>query len=411
MIKDMQFLIAAALLRLERGAPGPTIGLVSDIPRLTGAQAFEEYTQMGYTPPEGSNPFGEVAKLLARYGYQIRALNPNAPDFDEHLDLAVWLQPRAPVELLPEFGNYLARGGKAFVALQQYKVKQRQYRGRGYDTVYWPEPQTHRFNEYLKLIGISQTGEKAGGPAEILMDENQGRLALDTRVYQRSRYREMLKQEVVRPFLIRAIGAGLSGTSPITTHLGALLYIWGNRFTVDRAKLSELGLTVTTLAQTSAKPWRFIWDGGWIPEPALSSPTAEQFVEGPLPLALEVRGLFPRVRPADKEKGVPMDVENALPSGRAGELILSASSEMFSDANLYLDGYQHERFLLNAVAALAFGPEMASLQARPRYPQAFAIKTRAVKLSWRFVIVCGAPLLLALYGIWHGRRRRVLERA
>ena len=408
MLKDMQFLLGAALLRLERGGPGPTIGLVSDIPRLTGAQAFEEYTQMGYTAPEGSNPFGEVERLLTRYGYQVRAINPNTPDFRGKLDLVVWLQPRAPVELLPDFGNYLASGGKAFVALQQYKVKQRQYRGRGYDTVYWPEPQTHRFNEYLKLIGISQTGEKSGGPAEILMDENQGRLALDTRVYQRSRYREMLKQEVVRPFLIRAIGAGLSASSPITAHLGALLYVWGNRFTVDNAKLSELGLRATSLAQTSAKPWRFIWDGGWIPEPALSSPTPNQFIEGPLPLALEVRGHFPKVAlgaTADRG-GFVLDARE--PAAPKGELILSASSEMFTDSNIYLEGYQHDRFLLNGVAALAFSPEVAALQARPLYPQAFPVQTRAFKLSWRLIVIAAAPLILIVCGVWYNRRRFVV---
>ena len=364
---------------------------------------------MGSTPPEGSNPFGEAGNLLKRYGYQVVALNPKDPSFNEKLDLVVWLQPRSPVELLPRFGDYLTAGGKALVALQQYKVKQRQYRGRGYDTVYWPEPQTHRFNEYLKYIGISQMGEKTGGPAEILMDQNQGRLALDTRVYQRSRYREMLKQEVVRPFLIRAVEGGLSYTSPITARLGALLYIWGNRFTIDQAKVKELGLTVSTLVQTSPRPWKFIWDGGWIPEPALSSPTSEQFMEGPLPLAVQVTGHFPKVPLAGQKNQQPPAETKVDATGPQGELILSASSEMFTDSNIYLEGYQHDRFLLNSVAALAYGPEMASLQARPAYPQSFPVKSRALKLSWRFIIVCASPLLLLGYGLLHLLRQRTVR--
>lgn len=401
MLSDVQFLIGAAVRRLNTGSAGPTIGFVTDIPRMSGAQAFEEYTQMGYTPPEGSNPFGEVGHLLKRYGYQVRVLNPNAPDFSGKLDLVVWLQPRAPETLLPRFGNYLARGGKAFVALQQYKVKQRQYRGRGYDTVYWPEPQTHRFNEYTKEIGISQMGEKAGGPAEILLDRNQGRLALDTRVYQRSRYREMLKQEVARPFLIRAVGSGLSPNSPITSRLGALLYIWGNRFTVDQAKINELGLKVETLVQTSPRPWKFIWDGGWIPEPALSSPTEDQYMQGPLPLALSVKGHFPR--------STGPTPENTATPNAEGELILSASSEMFTDANLYLPGYQHDRFLLNSVAALAYGSELGSLQARPSYPQSFPATSRAFTLLWRLVVIFGSPIAFLLFGVWHFSRRRFVR--
>lgn len=409
MLQDLQFLVGAALTRLERAAPGPVIGFVSDVPKLTGAQAFEEYTQMGYTPPEGSNPFGEVGRLLQRYGYQVRALNPKDPSFSGKLDLVVWLQPRAPVELLPRFADYMARGGKAFVALQQYKVKQRQYRGRGYDTVYWPEPQTHRFNEYLKLIGISQMGEKTDGPAEVLMDRNQGRLALDTRVYQRSRYREMLKQEVVRPFLIRAVGGGLSRQSSMTARLGALLYIWGNRFTLDSSKLTELKLSVTTLAQTSSRPWKFMWDGGWIPEPALSAPSQEQYLDGPLPLALEVQGHFPTIIASAGDRHTPLKISESNPSAAQGELILSASSEMFTDTNLYLNGYQHDRFLLNSVAALAYGSEMANLQARPAYPQSFPVQSRALTLSWRLMIVCGVPLILLVYGLWHFNRRRVVR--
>lgn len=65
-----------------------------------------------------------------------------------------------------------------------------------------PEPQTHQFDEYLELLGISQTGEKTEAPVVILLDRNQGGIDFHIRVFQRSRYREMLKQEVVRPFLI-----------------------------------------------------------------------------------------------------------------------------------------------------------------------------------------------------------------
>jgi hypothetical protein len=408
MLVDLQFLIGAALLRLEQGGRGPSVGLVSDIPRLSGAEAYQDYTQMGQTPPEGSNPFAQVGDLLRRYGYDVRALNPKEPDFTSSPNAVVWLQPRAPVELLPRFADYMAQGGKAFVALQQYKVKQRQYRGRGYDTVYWPEPQSHRFNEYTQLIGVTQMGEKAGGPAEVLMDINQGAIPLNTQVFQRSRYREVLRQEVVRPFLIRAVGSGISST-PMTSRLGALLYIWGNRFSIDEEKVRALGLTVTPLVQTSATPWRFLWDGGWIPEPALSAPTEDQRISGPLPLALEIRGRFPRVS-VSREAGSPK--LNASPvdqNAQVGELILSGSSEMFTDANLYLSGYQHERFLLNSVAALTYGGDMAEVQARIGYPSGVPQVTREVKFGWRLIVLSAGPICTVLFGLFlHWRRRRAL---
>jgi hypothetical protein len=409
MLRDLQFLIAAALLRIERGSPGPLVGFVSDNPRLSQAQAYEEYTQMGATPPEGSDPFSEASSLLAKYGYQVYSINPKAPTFSAFFDFVMWLQPRVASDALPDFSRYLAYGGKAFVALQQYKVKQRQYRGSGYQTVYWPEPQTHRFNQYLTLLGVYQRGEKDGGPAEILMDINQGRLALDTRVYQRSRYREMLKQEVVRPFLIRAIGAGLSSSSLLTSRLGALLYIWGNRFTLDQTKLSGLGLAVTPLVETSPRPWKFMWDGGWIPEPMLSSPTPDLYLSGPLPLAFELHGQFPEVDPEFSRAvtpTAPRDGKNPSP----GTMILSGSSEMFANQNLYLAGYQHERFLLNTAASLAFTPEIAALQARAKFPKSFSAQSRGAKIVWRSIVVFAFPLGLLVYAVWRfTRRRKVLK--
>ena len=207
----------------------------------------------------------------------------------------------------------------------------------------------------------------------------------------------MLKQEVVRPFLIRAVGGGLSASSPITARLGALLYIWGGRFALDQARIAQLGLRVTTLAQTSSQPWKFIWDGGWIPEPALSSPTAEQHMEGPVPLAIAVTGQFPA------SAGATPSTENAH---RQGALILSGSSEMFTDANLYAPGYQHDRFLLNSVASLAHGSELGDLQARPSYAQGFPAPSRAITVLWRCIVVFAAPATLLLFGVWQIARRR-----
>ena len=104
------------------------------------------------------------------------------------MDLLLWLQPRNPQRAYPRFTEYLASGGRAIVALQHYNVQQRQWRGTGFKTVYWPQPQFHRFNEYLELIGVRQLGEKRADksgelPGEVLFDRQHSDLVLKTEVH------------------------------------------------------------------------------------------------------------------------------------------------------------------------------------------------------------------------------------
>ena len=74
----------------------------------------------------------------------------------------------------------------------------------------------------------------------------------------------------------------------------------------------------------------------------MSSPSPERFIDGPLPLALQVRGPFPKVIPGARGAQGEFVLEGRDPAAPQGELVLSASSEMFTDSNIYLNGYQHD---------------------------------------------------------------------
>jgi len=405
-LTDFQFLISAAVDRCRAGNQGPVVGFLSDLPRLSAAEAHQDYTQMGYIAPEGTDVYSEARRLLERYGYQVVYINPKAPQLPAQMDALVWLQPRVAGPLIPAFSDYLARGGKAFVALQQYNVQQRQYRGAGYQTVYWPQPQNHRMNDYLQLIGILQTGEKAGDkPAEVLFDANYGRLALDTRIFQRSQFREKDRQEVARPFLIRAVGPGLSKESPVTARLGALLFIWGNRFQLDESNLTTAGLRVKTLVTTSPQVWTYDWVGGWIPETALIPPST--FLGTPLTLAVQVDGIFPRAVPKEPSNpSDPFDLEPRSTGDSPGQLILAGCSEMFKNNALFHPDYQHQQLLLNAAAYLTRAPDLADLQARHTAPQMFSRPEPGAALLARALVIVSGPALFLLFGFWRLFRSR-----
>jgi hypothetical protein len=402
-ILHLEFLLAAAVKRLESGA-GPLVGILSDLPRLSPAEAHTDYQQKGYTAPIGSDVYSFAKSLLQQYGYRIAHINPDTPVLPEGMDLFLWLQPRYPVRVFQQFSDYMTGGGKAIVALQHYNVQQRQYRGAGFKTVYWPQPQFHRVNEYLEHIGLRQIGEKLGEePGEVLFDINRGYLVLETQV-NRSAFREHDPQQVARPFLIRALGDGLSSSTPITSRLGELLFIWGSRFRLDEEALRRKGYRREILVTTSPHAWHYPWKGGWIPEEYLAGP--QEPLGAAVPLSLLVEGRFPRLELRREEAR-----ETLVPLGGTGEkegsLLLIGCSEMFKNAHLYAPGYQHDQFLLNAVAFLAHGPEMAEIQSRQVKLKSFPFQPPGVKLAWRIAAVGVGPAVFLLCGLlWRLRRRR-----
>ncbi len=404
-VGHLEFLVAAAAKRIETGT-APRVGFLSDLPRLSPAEAHSDYQQKGYLAPIGSDVYSYAKDLLAGHGYDVAYVNPDAPEFPPDMDLLVWLQPRYPWRAYPQFVDYMASGGKAFVALQHYNVQQRQFAGRGFETVYWPQPQFHSFNDYLTHVGIRQIGDKVGNePGEVLFDRSRGSLRIETQV-NRSAFREHDAQEVARPFLIRAVGDSLSRSSVVTSRLGELLFIWGSRFEIDEKALEALGIEHEVLVSTSPATWSYKWSGGYIPGDAFEPP-AEGLL-GSQPLAVKLSGPFPRPAVTKSETG--RDQLSAPPGpgdpSTKGELVLVGCSEMFKNEQLRSRGRNHDQLLLNAAAHLAHGPEMAEIQARQWEPERLEAQSPAARSSWRAVAIGLAPALLLLYAAVHRALRR-----
>ncbi len=388
----LEFLVAAALKRLELGR-APQVAMVADWPRLSPAEALEDYQRQGLSAPSGTDVYSQLKALLQDYGYQVSYVNPQDPQLPEDPDVFLWMQPRRDSgRIISLLGRHLAQGRPAIVGMQHFNIQQRQYRGAGFQTVYWPQPQFQDLDRYLNLLGVEQV-------REVLMDRTQHHLALATQV-NRSAQREYDPQEVALPFLIRTVGAHFSPTSELTRHLGDLLFIWGNRFSLDANRLANLGLSPQVLVGTSDRAWSFAWQGGWLP-PEIFTPSS--YLPGSQPLALSIEGVFPPPELGAEGKAT---LRPPAPGQPRSQLLLIGSSEMFKDEYLYAAGFDHAQFLLNAVALAAYGPELAALQARHPAPRGFAFVDPEAKVFWRGLAVGGGPLLLLLIGLDRYRRRR-----
>lgn len=378
----LEFLLATAALRLSTGKT-PHIALIAELPRLSPAET-QEYRQKHLSPPKGADVFSELKTLLRTYGYRVSYVNPRKPHLPPQTDLVIWMQPRRDASpMIALLSQHLARGGSAIVALQHYNIQQRQYSGGDFETVYWPQPQYQDLNRYLEPLGIVQA-------REVLMDQTRSRLALETQIYRRA-VREYDAQEVALPFLIRAVPPNFDTTLPITRQLGDQLFIWGNRFVPDPHRLQMHDLTVTPLISTSNRTWAYHWSGGWLPKTAFSP---DSLLLSHQPLALLVTGTFPL---AEFNASSPT-LSHPIPNSK-GNLLLIGSSEMFKNKYLYAPGFQHEQFLLNAVAYLTYGPKFADLQARRKISPGFSYLSSDQKILWRILIVGLGPLSFFLYCI------------
>ena len=159
----------------------------------------------------------------------------------------------------------------------------------------------------------------------MLFDRTQSHLDLETQV-NRTAVREYDPQKVALPFLIRAVGQHYDLTSPITRHLGDLLFIWGNRFALHPAELSSAGITAQTLISTSPQAWAYPWQGGWLP-PEVFAP--QTYLPGPNPSSRCLPGLFPRSPLPKARMAAPVLQRVGERLQQAGALLLIGSSEMF----------------------------------------------------------------------------------
>jgi len=393
-IDHLEFLVVSAVQRLVQGR-APHIAVVSDLPRLSPAEALEDYQKKGLSAPSGVDVYGRAKDLLRDYGYQVSHVHPRQPEIAADTDVILWFQPRRDSSpIIQLLADYLHQGGQAVIALQHFNIQQRQYRGAGFQTVYWPQPQFQDLDRYLRLLGVEQQ-------REVLFDQTRHRLALDTQV-NRTAIREYDPQEVALPFLIKAISAHYAGDSPVTRNLGDLLFIWGNRFSLNPPALSAAGLQANTLITTSNQTWSYAWKGGWLP-PEVFEP--QKLLDGKFPLALNLTGTFPAIEFIEDDGGRSLPVLQTQGT-KPGSLLLIGSSEMFKNHRLFTPSFHHDQFLLNAVATAAYEKPVAALQSPYRPPPGFAYLALQAKIRWRLWTVATAPVLLFLYGALRLYRRQ-----
>jgi hypothetical protein len=400
-LDDLELRLALALERLL-GARAPRVGLASDVPRLSAAEAFEQYQQQGLFAPRPGDPFGLARRLLVETGFDVVHVDPVRPVVPGDLDALVWLQPRRPIEpMLDAALRHLIGGGRLFVAAQHFHIQAQQHAGRGFELVYWPQPQVPDLDRlYFPGLGIELV-------RSVLFDELCAAIPDDAQIAAGLK-RELERQSSALPFVIRAASDGFAPDSPVTAQLSDQAFVWANRIRWSEERLAELGITARALISSSARTWEHAWTGGFLPGELLRPPSAEEDARwlGRVPLLAEFEGSFPT--PGEPILAVDDPGASApWPTSAPGRLLLCGCARIFQDDRLLDARFRGDRLWIAAVSALALAPDLAELAGRSRAARGFGFVPSSTRSSARAAAL-GGPLLvfLVLGGLWLRARRR-----
>ncbi|HVR28909.1 MAG TPA: Gldg family protein [Thermoanaerobaculia bacterium] len=399
--EHLEFRLAFALWRLRTGRD-VLVALAPDSPRLSPAEAHEEYQQRGRMAPTGTDVYAVARAILEQNDFRVTHVSPPDPHLPDDADLLIWLQPRRRIDpMLEAATGFLRRGRPVLIAAQHFNLQARQYPGRGHSFVYWPQPQWPELEGmYLPDLGIHLV-------REVLFDDLATTIRHDAAIF-RDAQRELREQHSALPFVVRASAANFSPESPITRGLGDQALVWGSYLRLDPAALAANGITARVVMTTSPRAWSYHWTGGFLPEEVLEGETAVEHPEarrlGRVPLAVELEGVFPLyVRPPDPEP--PAEAAMAHPNGRTEEpgrparLVLIGGSELFKNHRILDPDFRADHLLLNATAALALEPDLAAVVTRRAVARGFDYVEPERRLLWRAAVIAGFPLGLLVFAV------------
>ncbi|MEX1025603.1 MAG: Gldg family protein [Planctomycetota bacterium] len=389
---EPDFAIALGLRTLALGR-APRIAFASDVPRLSAAEAYEGFQQQGLFAPQGADVYSLARETLDELGFDVVHINPRRPELPSDIDVLVWMQPRRSIEpMLHELVRHLVGGGPALLAAQHFVVQARQFRGSGFEHVYWPQPQSNDLEHlYLPECGIFLE-------REVLFDARSTRIQDDTRVAGRSEGRDVEVQESALPFLVRTASANSSPDSPITRRLGDQAFLWPDSIRWDEARLDALGLEATPLITTTERTWSFAWKGGYLPPEVLLGPDGD--FAGRRTLAARFDGTFPapdRALSLDRSEDA-FEVPDDWPAPEPSSLVVIGNSRLFRNERLFDEEFRARDLLVNAVAALAFDDALAELAGRRPVPRGFDYVPPEERLRWRAIVLAVPPLVLLVLG-------------
>ncbi len=406
-LQTFEYDVCSAIAKLTRDMD-PVVAVYSTR-RSLDPQMMQLYLQMGQTPPEPEEVFGNVSELLRGQNYDVRRteITKDSPIPEDAATLVV-LSPKSLDERQRyEINRFVQRGGNLIVAVQRYEYQYSPSRQGGF--TFTAQPIQTDIGEILDPWGLKISDK-------LFMDENQEVLAIPSE-RRLGGLRVQVSEPVKAPFQIKVTADQFNDEVSMANGVGQLLYLWGSRLVLDQEKLDDAGIEATTLFTSSPRVWEVEYSPGPLPTSALiPHPDSELDRE---PFGVLLRGNFPNLfaegdRPlwaaeAGDSTATTEPVETFSESVPANVVVFGCS-KLFEDAFLTMVP-GNGTLLLNAVDALTLGDDLIQIRAKATAERFIEPVSDGAKLFWRFFTIGLVPLLAAGYGLFRHLRRRREEAA
>jgi ABC-type uncharacterized transport system involved in gliding motility auxiliary subunit len=408
-----------SLPALEQDIIGPVYRLTrTDTPRVAvfgpkkeiDQQMAMMYLQQGMQPPAPVEQFSMIGQILDQGHYETVPVDitREAP-IPEDIDLLIVMGVTQLNERqVFEIGRTLQSGVPVIMAVQAHEYGYSPSGNRGWQIS--GQQVSTGLDTLLNAYGISVDQDHFFDLAQETIDlpreVNLGGLRMQTR------------EPVKLPMQIKVTETQMDQDSELVNRIGSLFYLWGTPVEMDETRLSDLGLTATTLMSSSGQNWSEPWSDGPL-SAAIFSPEGKQ-MEGPRPLAVLVEGQFPDAyvnrdipqwpQPAvtnPEEQATPLDLGPDIPgpvTPAPGQLLVIGSAKMFDD-NI-VGAMQNPLLLLNAADYLAGSQELLSIRSKTLTQRIIRPVDQGGKVFWRVVTIFLVPVLLAGYGFTRSAMRR-----
>jgi ABC-type uncharacterized transport system involved in gliding motility auxiliary subunit len=403
-LPELEYRLMSVVFKLTREKE-PVVALVAPtVDVQIPPHLMKLYAQMGQLPPKREDPFEFLQRVLEHEKYDVRRikLTKDEPLPDEY-DALVVLNPRELDERQKwEIARAIAEGKPTLLAVQKLRWNYSRTRDGVSITKTDEKPGA---NDFLEDYGLEVADD-------ILMDSNHEALTMTNPANPLERLFGgglMLKL----PMHIAVNPSSMNQAVSITSRIGRIFYLWGNRLRLDEGKLEEKKLEVTVLFSTSDEAWTRPGDEELTPRSIEMPEGTEQY-----PLAVLVRsapdGHFPDVyagkdRPSwpDKPPGPGMpppppddsedEEEPAEPLKPApGKLVLVGCAEMFSSN--FLRGGNLD-FFMNCIDVLCLGEELIGIRSKKPIDRVIDRPSTAGAAFWKFMDMLFVPALVVAAGV------------
>ena len=403
-LTNLETLVISPVHRLTRERD-PKVALYAP-KRGVDPQMAAMYLQQGMQPPEPQDQFSMVKTLLEQEHYQVADIQlTEAGPIPDDADVLVVLGPKS---LQPrqawEINRALSNGLPVLMAVQSHEYSYQAGQQGGWTIT--GNASDSGLETMLESLGLVVVKDH-------FLDQNSQMLELPREV-NLGGLRMQVREPVDTPVQIRVTQDQVDQDQPITNHIGQLLYLWGTPVDVDKAALSQHGLTAETLVSSSSRCWRADFGGGLLSATQLDPAGKES--AGPQSLAVLLEGVFPD---AYSQSGPPAwptaaNEDPAAPSmgptvatplnPAASQLLVFGCAKMFDD--MVLQGAQNALLLLNAVDYLAGSEDLLTIRSKQLTQRTIRPVQTGEKLVWQVFVVALMPVVFIIVGIVRTAKRR-----